>query len=380
MNSKERIAAVFNKQHTDRIPINHRGFSSHIASHILGREAFVGGGIQQWREAKSLWEGWHEEYLERSFRDAVDLAFATGQDLLRPSYWRAPQKPTKKIDEFTYLYETGEEKHWTVLKHYPESEQTNLSLYHPRQLTLEEIKKNVEYWVKDTTDYKPRKEDFAFQIKAQELYGGEKAVEAVGVGVGIPHDSVWLEAMLLDPGIVRASIEYQAARAEKCVEFLHSYGFKYFLGGMDFASEQGPMFSPKVFRELLLPGLKKVSEACRRFGVYHLFASDGNLWPVAGALFGESGIDGYYEIDLKAGMSLERLRQEYPELTLLGNISSWTLSQGNREEVKEEVLSCLETAKKYGGIIVGLSNYALPETPPENIDIMLELLKTQPLT
>lgn len=176
---------------------------------------------------------------------------------------------------------------------------------------------------------------------------------------------------------MRSYVEQQVIRAEKNTRFLSGYGFKYFLGGGDFASDQGPMFSPKVFRDLILPGLKKVSAICHKYGGCHLFASDGNLWPVAGALFGESGIDGYYEIDLKAGMSLEELRQEYPELTLLGNISSWSLSQGSAEDVKKEVLSCLETAKKYCGIIVGLSNYALPETPLENIDMMLELLRNQ---
>lgn len=377
MNSKELIDAAFSKKLTDRIPLNHRGFSSRAASHILGREAFVGGGIQQWREAKSLWEGWHEEYLERSFRDAIDLASATGQDLVRSSYWRASQKPAKKIDEYTYLYETGPEKDWVILKYYPESEQANVSLANPRPLAFEDIKKNIEAGEKNVADYHPARENFAFPIKAQELYGKEKRIEVQGIGLGIPHDSAWLEAMLLDPGLVRSLVEQQVKRAEKNVEFLSGYGFRYFLGGGDFASEQGPMYSPKAFRDLILPGLQRISGICHRFEAHHLFASDGNLWPVAGMLFGESGIDGYYEIDGKAGMSLEKLRREYPGLTLLGNISSWTLSQGNGEDVRKEVLSCIEAAKKYGGIIAGISNYVLPETPPENIDVMLDVLKNQ---
>lgn len=95
-NSKERIERTFNKKRTEKVPINHRGFSSKVASHILGRESFVGGGIQQWREAKSLWEGWHDEYLARSFQDAVDISILTGQDILRPQYWRYNIKPTRK--------------------------------------------------------------------------------------------------------------------------------------------------------------------------------------------------------------------------------------------------------------------------------------------
>jgi len=376
MTSKERIEMVFKKKKVDKIPLNHRGFSAKVASYILKREAFVGGGIQQWREAKSYWEGWHDEYLERSFKDAIDIAFLTNQDIIRSSYWRHPLPPTKKIDEYTYLYEYGEEKDWKVLHYIPESEQAIFSYYHSRELTIEDIKKEVKEGEKNLSSYKPKEEDFAFQIKAQRMFGKEKVIETYGVTVGISmrQANVWLEAMLLDPGLVKALINQQVERAKRNVEFLSKLGFGYFLGGLDFASEKGPMFSPGLFRELILPGLKKVSEICHRYGGYHLFASDGNLWPVANALFKESKIDGYYEVDRKAGMNLEKLRKKFPDLTLIGNISSWTLSQGTREDVKREVLSCLEVAKKYSGVIVGVSNYILPETPYENVEVMLDVL------
>jgi len=183
--------------------------------------------------------------------------------------------------------------------------------------------------------------------------------------------------MLLDPSLVKALISQQVEVAKKNVEFLSKLGFHYFLGGLDFASEQGPMFSPKLFKELILPGLKKVSEICHQHNGYRLFASDGNLWPVADLLFKESGIDGEYEVDRKAGMDLEKLRKKYPDLTLMGNISSWTLSRGNKEDVKKEVLSCLKMAKEYKGIIVGVSNYVLPEIPVENVEEMLGVLEKE---
>ncbi len=51
MTSRERVLATFSKEPTDKVPIHHLGFSSEVASALLGREAFVGGGIQMWREA-----------------------------------------------------------------------------------------------------------------------------------------------------------------------------------------------------------------------------------------------------------------------------------------------------------------------------------------
>ena len=125
----------------------------------------------------------------------------------------------------------------------------------------------------------------------------------------------------------------------------------------------------------MLPRLRRFSEACHQHGLYYLFASDGNLWPVAEDLFSASGIDGYFEIDRRAGMDLHELRSCYPHLTLIGNISSHTLHRGTKEEILEETLSCIEEAKKSGNIIVGTSNYFMPGTPEENLKTMIETIE-----
>lgn len=66
MNSLERVQAAFRKEATDRVPVLHIGFSSAVASALLSREAYVGGGIQRWREAAALWQGEdaHREFIE----------------------------------------------------------------------------------------------------------------------------------------------------------------------------------------------------------------------------------------------------------------------------------------------------------------------------
>lgn len=378
MNSKERIEGTFKKKETDRIPVNHRQFSSKAASYLLGREAFVGGGIQQWREAKSYWEGWHDEYLERSFRDAIDIAILTNHDMIRITYWRYRTRPTRKVNEYTYLYEYGEEEDWLILRYDPRSEQAVISYLRPQELTLEDLRNEVKKSEKEISNYQPSQEDFFYEIKAQGMMGKEKAIEIRNAAIlGIPPENIWFQAMLLDPGMVKAFISQQVERAKKNIEFLSEFGFRYFLGGHDFASQDGPIYSPQLFQKLILPGLKEISKICHSHNRYHLFASDGNLWPVADALFRESEIDGYYEVDRRAGMDLEKLRKQFPKLTLMGNVSSWTLSQGTQEDVKQECLSCLEVARKYGGIIVGCSNMIVPETPRANAEVMIETLRQE---
>ncbi|MCZ7646149.1 MAG: uroporphyrinogen decarboxylase family protein [Planctomycetota bacterium] len=131
---------------------------------------------------------------------------------------------------------------------------------------------------------------------------------------------------------------------------------------------------PRVFSRLLAPRLRAISEACRTHGCKHLFGSDGNLWPLADALFDGCGMDGYYEIDRGAGMDLRQLRERFPRLTLMGNISSRTLHLGTVEEVAAETRNVLEEARELGGVIVGVSNQVVPQSPPENLLAMLETL------
>jgi hypothetical protein len=376
MNSKERIAAAFRHEPTDVIPIHHIGFSSDIASALLGREAYVGGGSQQWREARALWQGEdaHQEFLERSFQDAIDVALLVDNDLVRPSYWRYPTKPTRKLDENTYLYEYGNESEWKVLSYDPGTEQASVVDYQPKTVA-DNLEAEVEAEERAIEDYQPSEDRFAFEFRAQRLLGHERVIR-VGCGsVGIPYKQLWLEATLLRPDLIRRHLAVQVERAARNLPFLAEHGFRYFFAGIDFAGNDGPMYSPKTFRELFLPSVARVSELCHQVGGYHLFASDGDIWPVADALFGEAGIDGYYEIDRRAGMDLGRLRARYPRLTLLGNVSSHTVHLGTKEQVVAEALSCLKQAKRSGGVIVGTSNYFVPGTPVENVVALIETIR-----
>ena len=73
-------------------------------------------------------------------------------------------------------------------------------------------------------------------------------------------------------------------------------------------------------------------------------------------------------------MDLADLRQRYPSLTCIGNISSYTLHRGSVEDVISETKSCIEEAKINRGIIVGISNQITSATPRENIFAMLETI------
>ena len=378
MNSRERVEMVFRRERADHLPVYHVGFSSGVASELLGREAYVGGGIQQWREATALWQGEqaHQDFLERSFRDAIDLALLCEQDVVRTRYWRYPRKPTRRVDDYTYLYEYGSEGDWQVLRYDPASEQCTIADVVPKAaMSIDDLEVRVEAEERAILDYQPDEERFASELRAHSFLGNERVVRVNAGGISIPTDSVWLEATLLAPDLVGRHLDVQVERARRDLAFLSDRGLTWFFGGGDLASNDGPLYSARTFRKLLLPRLKRIVDAAHACGGRYFFCSDGNLWPVAYELFEVSGIDGYCEIDRLAGMDLRELRSRYPRLGLIGNISSYTAHVGTREQVVCETRACLDEARSCGGVVVGASNYFVPGTPIENVRAVLETIR-----
>lgn len=381
MTSKERVVAAFEKRATDKVPVCHISASSEVASKLLGRTAYVGFGIQQWREAIALWNGpdAHAEFIENTFADTLKVNQLMGNDILRFVYPRYNVKPTKRIDEYTFLYEYGEEDNWKIMRYDPAQEHYSVIYdYKPKPpLTFESIEKSLaarEKALEQPVRSRPFSNDDLW-VRAQRELGNDYVIRMSGGGISIPRDEIWLEAVLLRPDLVARHLDLTVEGARRSLKPVIDFGFKYLFGGGDFAGYEGPFYSPKSFHELVFPRLKRLVDVIHEYGGRMIFASDGDLWPVAEDLFGRSGVDGFYEIDILAGMDLSRLRETFPDLTLIGNISSHTLHVGTKEEVIEETLSCLEAAKKYRGIIVGISNMPMPGTPMENLEAMLETIE-----
>jgi len=375
---KERVAAIFEHRPTDRVPIYMGSYSSRIASEVLGRpNACVGGGVNQFYESCAWWEGdeAHAAFEERCFQDAMDLPKALDLDYVRPAYWRLREKPTRRIDEVTFLYGDPDGA-YRVMRFDPDTELYQIIDQHPTpQTTIEGIEQRVEAMERGLPDYHPTDAIAADWQRAMEVHGKVRAVQAGGVGVGIPNrDPVWLMAVALRPDLIGRYLDAMAERNCRNAEVLGRLGARYAHGGLDFAGRHGPNYSPQAFHDLMLPALRKTSDACHRHGVYHMFASDGDLWPVADDLFGASGVDAFYEIEVAAGMDLRRLRETFPHLTLLGGINSATLHRGTSDDVVRETLAALEVARELGSTMVGCSNLVVCQTPMASFEAMMETL------
>jgi hypothetical protein len=193
-----------------------------------------------------------------------------------------------------------------------------------------------------------------------------------GLSIGIPMTSAaWLEATVTAPEFLRDYFSFRAALAVQHVPWLRGKGYRFINAGVDLASRTGPVFSPSTFRRILGGALRTVADACRRQGVVYCFRSDGNLWSLMDALFAETGVQAYGEVDRQASMTVGAIRERFPDLIILGNVSSTTLCDGAEADVRRETRDSL---RESGGLgyIAGPSNAIVHGTPARNVRAMCE--------
>lgn len=137
-------------------------------------------------------------------------------------------------------------------------------------------------------------------------------------------------------------------------------GFDVFASTDDMAFNTAPFFSPKVFRDLVLPRYRRVAQKISLPWIIH---SDGNLLPFVDDLL-SLGIAGLHPNE-KGAMDIRAMKRQYGDrLCLLGNVDLNLLGMGSPEAVEAEVRELIRDVGPGGGYIVtsgnSLAGYLLP--------------------
>ena len=189
------------------------------------------------------------------------------------------------------------------------------------------------------------------------------------LSMGIEHFSLMLYE---NPGLVLKLMDMFIDWACKAVPRINDLGFDFLIVPEDLAWKQGPMFSPKMIREIFLPRMKKVAERIKIPWIYH---SDGNLLPILDDLL-TLGMNGIANIEPNA-MDINDLKKKYGRrVCLVGNIDlHYTLTQGTPEEVEAEVKKRIQEVGPGGGYILASSNSLAGYCKPENVLAMNRALQ-----
>lgn len=124
----------------------------------------------------------------------------------------------------------------------------------------------------------------------------------------------------------------------------------------DMADKHGPNISPKLYREFLLPGYKRVTSFFRKNKIDRIMMdSDGNIKPILDLVI-EAGITGTWPLEVNSNMDAIAMRKRYGnKLFLGGNLDKRELAKGGAA-MRKEVDSKVPILKEMGGYFAGVDH------------------------
>lgn len=373
MISKDRVSRAIRFLDVDRIPVFEQEIASNVASEILGREAETGGGGIGWRNiAEALYRGERDSLVTRMVRDLTELTLELSLDAVCPPLV-GTSGPERRLDGNSYYYEDNDTGTWSIVKYQPGTKEYQVVDSSSRREGLRAVERTAER----LADKDPAVEEESFDVMdgVVDNIGAEVAIVGASV-IGIPIEEAWLAASVRRPDLVSAVLDWQVKHHNSLAELYKKHGADFILGGGDLAGRGGPVYPLSTFESLVLPRLKSIVGRCHDLGLPYFFRSDGNVWPITDRLFLSSGVDGYGEIDISAGMRLGEVRAKFPRLVLWGGVDcARTLVYGSEEDIRSEAVRSILEVAPGRGYLFGSSNTIHPNVPARNFLVMLKAAK-----
>jgi uroporphyrinogen decarboxylase len=128
----------------------------------------------------------------------------------------------------------------------------------------------------------------------------------------------------------------------------------------DLAYKNGPLFSPRAYREQLLPSHRRVVEFCHAQGWPVILHSCGNITSLVPDLLA-AGFDCLQALEVKAGVDLGFLVREYGRhVCFMGGVDVRALFAGDEAEMVREVTAKLDIGMSSPGGYVFHSDHSIP--------------------
>ena len=149
--------------------------------------------------------------------------------------------------------------------------------------------------------------------------------------------------------------------------------------GDDLAGQEGPLFSPEIYEELIKPHHERMIGAVKERGDYKLlFHTCGAAYRFVDHLI-DIGVDALNPVQVSArDMEPGRLKEEFGDrIAFWGGINTQdVLPFGTPEEVRTEVRRMIDCLGPGGGYVLNSVHNIQKEVPPENIAAMFDEART----
>ena len=348
MTKLERVEATLNHQPVDRVPILEQlSYNPGVIAMFTGKE--IGG-------------------FDYTLEDICEVIRKT-TDLAMPP--RAPRGTERVTDQDGFVRRHDNWTSWHVSRPFDNEAGARDWLRkvtkRKREMPLDPVSARLEYRTQT--------------LVLQEKIGDTVILRYDGGGTGFcaAFDAMGLEIFsyfVADYEEVFA--EYMEVCVARELERIHAVAdvalSPVILIAEDFATKQGPIFSPDFLRQYHYPNIRKLSDAWHEHGVKVIYHSDGNWRKVIPDLI-NTGVDGFYCLEPNCGMDIVEFKNRWPRMVWSGGVDGVDLMErGTPGQVREEVRwHIIETrALETGGMFVASSSEINPPISPENFRAMVE--------
>ncbi|NLE44986.1 MAG: hypothetical protein GX620_09725 [Chloroflexi bacterium] len=133
----------------------------------------------------------------------------------------------------------------------------------------------------------------------------------------------------------------------------------------DMCFKTGPLISPSLFREFMMPYYKRLIGFLKDNGVRHLCVdTDGNCTKLI-PLFLECGVTGMLPFEVQAGMDVVEVRKAFPQIQIYGGLDKAAVARG-RAAIDCELEKKLPPLLAQGGYVPFIDHIVHPDISWEN--------------
>jgi len=160
-------------------------------------------------------------------------------------------------------------------------------------------------------------------------------------------------------------LERTVQRQRRCAEAIADCGFEAVMFSDDISGNMGLFISPDLFREMIIPGYKRILEPLVQAGIKIIFHSDGVITSVLDDIIA-CGISAYQSIEYGLN-DLHTIIARYGDrLSLWGNVNCDVVHAGPVEELPHLVAECMQAAQGFPGYVIGTDNSIFEDVPVEH--------------
>jgi len=372
LNSKERVRAAVARERVDKVPLGLYVVDYDIVEQVIGRETYVRNKV---KSQIALWDGHRDEVVESYKKDTVefyrkvdlcDLICFKEAPLVPPQGYVPEDKP-RQVNEKIWRDARG--------RVYQVSQLSNEFVI-VEDPTVWEKEYTVEEFQGEIADEPPDPSIFEVADYLVAELGKERYIAGSSGGLGafvlLGNMERGLLEYALHPEVVKASIDHRRRWGNAMDKYYIRPGQDGVLFEEDTAGTQGPLISPKMYREFCYPALCSRAQNVKSFGKQVLLHDCGANRPLMD-MFAAAGIQCYQSLQTNANMAVDGLLKDWGHtMAFWGGIATEVLILGTPDDVRRNVRETMAGAAPHAGFILGPSHSIAKGVKYDNFMALLD--------